>query len=49
MNPASRILLRDLLILAVQTDGAHHKQWALERIALLFGIVLPEHEPGIAP
>jgi hypothetical protein len=33
----------------VTTDGAHHKQWFLERIADLVGVKLDEHEPGIAP
>ena len=34
---------------AVQTDGAHHKQWYLEQIALSIGADLPAHDKGIAP
>ena len=42
-------LLGDLLREAVDTDGAHHKQWYLEQIAERLEIPLPEHKPGIAP
>lgn len=38
-----------LLCDAVQTDGAHHKQWFLEQIAAKLGIELPEHDEGISP
>lgn len=38
-----------LLQEAVQTDGGHHKQWYLEEIAKILGIILPEHDEGIAP
>lgn len=39
--------LANLLQEAVQTDGAHHKQWYLEQIAGRLGIELPEHDEGI--
>lgn len=42
-------MVRDLLIEAVATDGAHHKQWYLEELAATLGVALPAHEPGIAP
>jgi hypothetical protein len=37
----------ELIIDAVNIDGAHHKQWYLEQIAVKLGIELPEHEKGI--
>lgn len=33
---------------ALLTDGAHHKQWYLEKIAAVIGAEV-EHQPGIAP
>jgi hypothetical protein len=39
----------ELIIDAVNIDGAHHKQWYLEQIAVKLGIELPEHEKGIIP
>ncbi len=45
-NPVAEIV-RVLLGDAVCTDGAHHKQWYLERIASELGIELPEHDEGI--
>lgn len=39
----------DLLLNSVTTDGAHHKQWHLEQIAEALGVVLPDHEAGVAP
>lgn len=44
-----RLQVVDLLHSAVTTDGGHHKQWYLERIAEELGIALPEHDEGIAP
>lgn len=38
-----------LLKEGVDTDGAHHKQWYLEQIAVALKVELPEHEEGIAP
>lgn len=38
-----------LLREAVTTDGGHHKQWYLERIAEELGVELPDHDHGIAP
>ena len=46
------LTVADLVREALSTDGAHHKQWYLEMIALLIGIELPdegEYEEGIAP
>jgi hypothetical protein len=44
---------KDLIIRALRTDGAHHKQWYLERLADLLGLNLDPlrdgYEPGIAP
>ncbi len=42
----------DVLLLGLQTDGSHHKQWALWRIAEILGVdhFLNEIEDkGIAP
>ena len=39
--------IRELTDIGVDTDGAHHKQWALAQIALEFGRL--DTEPGIAP
>jgi hypothetical protein len=39
----------ELIIDAVNIEGAHHKQWYLEQIAVKLGIELPEHEKGIIP
>lgn len=44
-----RLLLKALLNEAVTTDGDHHKQWFLEKIADIFKVKLEEHEKGIAP
>jgi len=44
--------VRDLIIGALTTDGEHHKQWYLERIAEVLGIELVtelDYEKGIAP
>jgi len=41
--------VRPLLFNAVNTDGAHHKQWFLEQIAKVLNVSLPDHEPGVAP
>lgn len=48
-NPFDEEKLETLLLEAVDTDGAHHKQWYLEQIAEMFGITLQKHEEGIAP
>ena len=51
---ANREVLK-LAISALMTDGAHHKQWYLERIVTACGADLEtlriecEHEKGIAP
>jgi hypothetical protein len=34
---------------ALATDGAHHKQWYIERIADRLAVATPPHEPGVAP
>lgn len=41
----------DLIAWALVTDGAHHKQWFLERIAERLGVDLSDsdHDLGIAP
>ena len=39
----------ELLIEAVETDGANHKQWYIEQIALKMGVELPDHEKGVSP
>jgi hypothetical protein len=39
----------ELIIDAVNIEGAHHKQWYLEQIAVKLDIELPEHEKGIIP
>lgn len=49
MNQEESYSVAELLAGAVTTDGAHHKQWYLERIAERLGISLPEHDEGIAP
>ena len=41
--------LEDTINSALSTDGAHHKQWYLEELALLLGVKTEEHEKGIAP
>lgn len=39
-----------LIILALLTDGAHHKQWYLEQMADVLGIQMEvEYKPGVAP
>jgi hypothetical protein len=44
---------KDLILRGLRTDGAHHKQWYLEQIALLLGHLLDPvrdgYDPGIAP
>ena len=53
----ARLDLIDLALLGLDTDGGHHKQWALEQIlinlvgGLEYARYLKEHqwEPGIAP
>ena len=44
---------KDLIIEGLRTDGAHHKQWYLERLADLLGLDLGPlrdgYEEGIAP
>ena len=50
MTEEERTILRDLIEAALTTDGAHHKQWYLERIA--WGLKLNfrvDYEPGIPP
>jgi hypothetical protein len=42
-------IVRELVEAALVTDGAHHKQWYLERIAQQMDIPLLDHESGIAP
>lgn len=46
-------LLKDLIEDGLCTDGGHHKQWYLEKIAKTLGIKLDgkdtEWESGIAP
>lgn len=39
--------LGDVLTDYVNVDGAHHKQWALEEVAKILDIDLPEHEEGM--
>ena len=44
--------VKDLIIEGLCNDGAHHKQWYLERIAEVLGIELVQeldYEKGIAP
>ncbi len=45
--------IEDAVKAALATDGGHHKQWYLERIARLLGIDISELdgliEDGIAP
>jgi hypothetical protein len=42
--------LKDLVLVGLQCDGSHHKQWYLEQIAVLIGCTeLPDHEEGVAP
>lgn len=43
--------LFELLDLGLNTDGGHHKQWALVQIAELFSIEVDDEikEEGIAP
>jgi hypothetical protein len=46
--------VKDLILEALTTDGAHHKQWYLEQIAKVLGIDLTEtreldYEKGIPP
>jgi hypothetical protein len=48
-DPEGDTDVAELLGAAVVTDGAHHKQWYLERIAAMLGVRLPDHEPGIVP
>ena len=43
------LTLESYLKEAVCIDGAHHKQWFLEKIAKTLNIELPEHEEGITP
>ncbi len=47
-NGGSReeVVIDELLGEAVTTDGGHHKQWYLERVAVQLGVELPDHEPG---
>lgn len=45
----SNITLADYIIMGITTDGAHHKQWCLERIAEILNLELPEHDEGVAP
>ena len=44
---------KDLILRGLRTDGAHHKQWYLERLADLLGLDLDPlrdgFEEGIAP
>ncbi len=42
-------ILRELVEGGLTTDGGHHKQWYLERIAIQFELDIPDHEPGIPP
>jgi hypothetical protein len=45
-----RFDLQQLLEDALTTDGAHHKQWYLHRIAEHMNILIRvDHDPGIAP
>lgn len=46
---ATRPTVTQLLSDAVTIDGAHHKQWYLERIAQELEVTLPEHDAGTAP
>ena len=44
--------LEKLFLDALLTDGAHHKQWYLERISILLGLTVVDdytYEKGIAP
>ena len=42
--------LRELIIAGITIDGAHHKQWYLEKIAKFLKISLPiDREHGLAP
>lgn len=47
----SSVVLENLIEAALNTDGAHHKQWYLEEIAKHMGLFLEgvSHEKGIAP
>ena len=43
--------LENLFIEALTTDGSHHKQWYLRKIAKLLGIEIDDfiYKKGIAP
>lgn len=45
------IALENLFVSGLTTDGSHHKQWYLERIARELGIEISdfEYEKGVAP
>ena len=47
-NETMRSLIEDAVKLGLAIDGAHHKQWALQRIAHLLDIET-DTDPGIAP
>jgi len=49
VQPKVREQLSEILNDAVNTDGAHHKQYYLEKIAEMFEIVLDEHDEGVIP
>jgi hypothetical protein len=49
MDETQNKVISLLLIDAVNTDGAHHKQWYIEKIAAVMGVELPPHEEGRAP
>jgi hypothetical protein len=52
MTDEERAILTKLVTDGLFIDGAHHKQWFLERIAVQFELWIEEAEwavPGIAP
>ena len=51
MNEGQEEEVKHLIEEALQTDGAHHKQWYLEKIASVLGFTLKDvwYDDGIAP
>jgi hypothetical protein len=51
-DETTHAIISNLIVDALLTDGAHHKQWFLERIALELEVTEIDgldYEPGIAP
>lgn len=50
MTDQERAIVRELVEGGLTIDGAHHKQWYLEQIAIQLELPMPvDREPGIAP